>query len=329
MKKILMMASVMMLGMMSLQAAGTAANTDINNTATLSFDVGGTAQTDVTSNKDTFKVDRKIDLIIDATNTPLDVAAGATDQNLSFRITNEGNDHETFDLGGKYDVAGDDFDPTSCKITDTAGTTISSVDLDADANVTVYISCNIPALGTVHDDDNGTVYIEANTTRSNDSGNADVAGTVQNVFADDNGGVWSDGDHDGRYATSGTYHVKTAVLDATKTSCVLSDPTGEAKPKRIPGAVIRYAIDINNTGSDDASNVVLTDPVASQYGTSAANLEVRSGTCPAVANPCAAKTGSAEAVGGTTGAGTNTVTLDYATVESNSHNCGYFEVTIQ
>jgi uncharacterized repeat protein (TIGR01451 family) len=48
-----------------------------------------------------------------------------------------------------------------------------------------------------------------------------------------------------------------------KTSTVLSDPTGSAQPKRIPGAVVRYDIQVTNSGPGvvDANTLVIVDPV--------------------------------------------------------------------
>ena len=45
-------------------AAGTASGTDVTNTATLSYSVGGVPQTDVPSNVTTFKVDNKVDVTV-------------------------------------------------------------------------------------------------------------------------------------------------------------------------------------------------------------------------------------------------------------------------
>ena len=55
-------------------AAGTASNTDITNQATITFDVGGSAQ-ELSSNDTTFKVDNKIDLVV------AEVSSGYTDVN--------------------------------------------------------------------------------------------------------------------------------------------------------------------------------------------------------------------------------------------------------
>ena len=74
------------------------------------------------------------------------------------------------------------------------------------------------------------------------------------------------------FAQSGLPGVGTAYLFAKpraaplvqKTSTVLSDPiNGAANPKRIPGSVVRYAVQVTNTGGGpvDANTVAITDPV--------------------------------------------------------------------
>jgi uncharacterized repeat protein (TIGR01451 family) len=54
------------------------------------------------------------------------------------------------------------------------------------------------------------------------------------------------------------------TLTVTKVSEVLSDPaSGATNPKRIPGAVVRYAVSVANSGPGavDASSLVITDPI--------------------------------------------------------------------
>ena len=323
MKKILVMTSVMMLGAMSLQATGTAANTDINNSVTLSYDVNNVAQTQVPSNTDTFKVDRKIDLIVDATNTPLDVTPSATDQNLSFVVRNDGNDADTFTLTVTDNIGGDDFNPTGCDITDTSGNSINSVALAADANVTVYVTCDIPAAGNPHvvDDDNGTISLLATSSYSNDSSSDDPA-VVQNVWVD--GAGTDDNNLSGSFSDRGTYHVVSADLTATKTSCVFWDPVNlNTNPKRIPGAKIRYAIQVTNNGSADADNVETTDTLKGELTYS--NAYIREGNC-----ACGSPSGNAnEGDASTTGnSNSHDVTLNFETVEASSSECAYIEATI-
>jgi uncharacterized repeat protein (TIGR01451 family) len=63
----------------------------------------------------------------------------------------------------------------------------------------------------------------------------------------------------------GTFTVAALMPSLTmlKTSTVLSDPTGSARPKRIPMAVVRYDISVTNSGAGavDADTLVITDPV--------------------------------------------------------------------
>ena len=53
------------------------------------------------------------------------------------------------------------------------------------------------------------------------------------------------------------------TLTIRKTSEVVSDPTGGANPKRIPGAVVRYDITVTNSGPGivDSNSLVIVDPV--------------------------------------------------------------------
>ena len=370
MKKILVMASVMMLGAMSLQAANnyTSAGTVINNSASLTYSAGGVDQTNggndpvTTTTPDSFVVDNKIDLTVaHSDHTIVPVVPGATSQFLTFTVTNTGNKVQDYSLTSTADDGNpfgetDNFDATNINIYVEDGThagyqaaedTVTYIDeLDPDTNATVYIVANIPAVQANGDVAEYTLTAQVAQGGASGTQGSDITGdtnghgtgatnvaddpmTEQIVFADGDGNGATDGANDGKYADYDAYKVVTAVLDATKTSCVISDlVNGTSNPKRIPGAVIRYSIDVNNTGTAEATNVVLTDDVT-QYGGTAANLEVRTGTCPAVANPCAAKTGTADPAGTTTGAGTNSVTLDYSTIAAGSHKCGYFEVTIQ
>jgi uncharacterized repeat protein (TIGR01451 family) len=321
MKRLQWIAALLLLGSTGLFAGGTTAGTDINNSVSLSFSVGGVSQQPVTSNTDTFKVDRKIDVLVSATNTPLDVPPAAQDQNLSFVIVNQGNDQEKFDLTGTYNLTGDDFDPQDCNITDTSGNTLSQVTLDEDANQTVYISCDIPNYTVVHADDIGTVSLKATVHgQTNNNNDADNPGSVQNVFADQNG--TDDSKHDGAYSDRGTYHIISPDLTASKTSCVINDPVNNTtNPKRIPGATIRYAIEVSNNGNTDASSVSTTDALSSDLTYSKAYI--REGSC-----NCGSPSGTDNEGDASTSQSGQNVTLNFGTVEANSKECAYIEATI-
>jgi uncharacterized repeat protein (TIGR01451 family) len=53
------------------------------------------------------------------------------------------------------------------------------------------------------------------------------------------------------------------TLTVAKTSVVVSDPFGNANPKRIPQSVVRYDITVTNSGPGtiDSNSLVITDPV--------------------------------------------------------------------
>ncbi len=299
-------------------ATGTAAGTDINNSVSLSYKVGGVDQTPVGSNTDTFVVDRKIDVIVTADNTPLDVPPSAQDQNLSFTIVNQGNDTEKFDLAGAYNLTGDNFDPQNCSIIDSNGSSVNQVTLNEDANTTVYVSCDIPDANTVHADDNGTVSLKATVNgRTNNSGDLDNPTVVQNVFADGHG--TDDNDHEGDYSTRGTYHIVSPNLTASKSSCVIDDPVnGTTNPKRIPGATVRYVIEVKNSGNTDAQNVQTTDAIDSHL--TITGQEIRSGACNC-ANPSGSSAGTASKSG-------QNVSLDFDTVSAGTTECAYITTTV-
>jgi len=114
----------------------------------------------------------------------------------------------------------------------------------------------------------------------------------------------------------------------TKTSCVIDDPVnGTSHPKRIPGATIRYAIEVNNPNTSTVSNAIVSDTVDNVHFDTAtiSNLKIDgSHTCNCL-NPT-----SAGANGGDGSANdVNPVKLDFDTVAAGATECGYFEVKIK
>lgn len=88
---------------------------------------------------------------------------------------------------------------------------------------------------------------------------------IDTVFGDAAGDVDSAGAADtagnGQHSDTDQYNVVTASIAVTKSSTVVSDPFSSSNPKAIPGAVIEYCIDVNNTGTAAASTITLTDAV--------------------------------------------------------------------
>jgi len=113
------------------------------------------------------------------------------------------------------------------------------------------------------------------------------------------------------------------VMAISKVSCVVDDPVnGTSNPKRIPGATIRYAIEVNNTGPGPAGDAKAEDNLSIYFDTGTITTpKVFDGRC-----------GDCLSVAGGSDSGTvngSEVTVDFATVEANSSECGYFEVKIQ
>jgi hypothetical protein len=155
-------------------AAGTAAGTNINNKATLSFSVGGSVQTPVESSplgnatpgvnngsSTTFTVDRRVNLLVATTNTaPVSIALGNSDMITSFQVTNSTNDIVDVILSnistmpnastGATGIDDADFVNGACTMhLDAAGLTPAITRLSnvaADAVVPVYVKCAIQPL---------------------------------------------------------------------------------------------------------------------------------------------------------------------------------------
>ncbi len=114
----------------------------------------------------------------------------------------------------------------------------------------------------------------------------------------------------------------------TKTSCIINDPVNaSSNPKRIPGGIIRYAVEVDNTHFDAVKmdNVLTTDSLDSHFDTNTiSNLKIDGSHACDCLNPTS--TGANGSNGGVSG---NEVKLDYDNVDANTTECGYFEVQIK
>lgn len=352
MKKILVAAWLMLLGVGGLYAAGTPANTQVTNTVELAYWVGGVEQTQIDANDtDGFVVDKIIDFTLTHDDTPrhLVVVPGATDQVRIFTLTNTGNAVQDFTLlatnltgsevlDGKTDTKDASNFEYSLDSSSWNSTPPTINDLAVDTNVTIYVRSDIPAAPTAENGDIINIQLEATAVQNGTTdievatGAADDKDTVDTVLGEGEG-ITAEGntEYDAQFSAWAGYEVQSAALAVTKTSCVISDPVNDTtNPKRIPGAVLRYQIQIENTGTSNATDVSVVDTISSEFGDSAANLEVWTGACPAISSGvCGAKTGTEETGNSHTGAGTASVTLDYDGIAAGVTDCGYIEVTIQ
>ena len=310
--------SALMLGANPAFAAdlGTDAGTSITNNVSVAYNVGGTAQTAETDS-DTFVVDREVNLVIaESGNGNTSVAPGATQQAVTYTISNQTND--TIDvLLTNENLGGDDFNTTGAVtyylddgdgIFNGADTPITSVDnLLEDESVTVHLVTDIPG-GVVTGDTADVVLIGqaadsgTGVAFADNSGDADDPTLVQNVFADGVGTHTGAAAADGYHSATDTYEVAAADISVFKSSRVVSDPLGSANPKAIPGAVIEYCISVANAagaGAATATGVTVTDTLPADVGgngiTFVAGSILLNGTA---TSPGASQTCSGGAAGG-------------------------------
>jgi uncharacterized repeat protein (TIGR01451 family) len=340
--------SIILLGSISLYGAGTLAGTQVDNSVKLNYKVDGTAKSEVVSNTNSFLVDNKIDLTVaHQDSAAVSVKAGDTAKVLKFIVTNTGNKVQDYSLTSTLNDGNpfgetDNFNATNVKIyvdgnangTYEAGDDTKTYidELAPDASITVFIVADIPSSQSNGDVSEhtltaqvakgGTSGSQGADITSDDSSSSDTAMGVEIVFADGDGSGGTDGAEDGKYADNSAYKVSDAQLTVNKTSCVVSDPyNGTTNPKRIPGATIRYAIEVvNSSTSKDATDVVVTDSLSSELDYQ--NGKVVDGTCNC-GNP-----GNANSDSDVSNSGQD-VTINYKTVTKNTTECGYIEVKIK
>lgn len=254
----------MLLAAQSSLAAGTAAGTVIDNTAQVSFDIGGTSQS-LNSNTVSITVDERIDVVVTLQSPQILVAAGETNRSLLFRVTNNGNGGEGFALAIDSILGGDDFDPVPAVPaiyfdTDASGDfnagdvayTPGSNDpqLLADGFVDMLLVNDIP-LGV----NNGEIGLSELTAISQTG-----TGAAGAVFAGqgEGGGDAVIGTSGGQAAASGEYLVSDVAVNIVK-SVIVADPFGGTQP--VPGATLTYTVAVQVTNTGTAVNSTVNDPI--------------------------------------------------------------------
>ncbi|MEE9327971.1 MAG: hypothetical protein V3U71_11850 [Cocleimonas sp.] len=116
-----------------------------------------------------------------------------------------------------------------------------------------------------------------------------------------------------------------------KISCAIRDPINiTTNPKRVPGATIRYAIEISNADIGSASNIVVDDSVPATFDiASIQNLQIINGAC-----DCTGVVSASANPPPGTGNGVHPIKLNFGTLLGGSaatptKKCGYFEVNLQ
>lgn len=273
-----------------------ASNITVSNSATVDYEISSIAQPQETASVD-FITDKKVDVLVENLDgAAITVAPGQTTVVLKFRVTNQGNDIQDMRLtaialagsAAKYGGS-DNFDATAFRVyldeaannetwdgngTETDVTADPYIDeLAAAGTKVVFLVGDIPA--SQADTSIASYYLEAEVgigggggtkgaaeTETGD-GTVDTALGIDIVFADSTGDN-SDAARDGKHTFQGEWVVAGATLTVSKTSVVISDGISASNPKRIPGAVIEYRIDIANGGGTAATNVVIRDDLSGE-----------------------------------------------------------------
>lgn len=271
-------------------AAGTPLGTSIENSIDITYTTGSSTITQNDVATVSFVVDRKVDFLLEGQDASaiVTVSQDADQQQLTFRLVNEGNDVSGYDIdvassgaiGLTYDALGSGSegsysvyigataDPVSAADTlyDTTGT-VSIGDIAADGEIYVKILANIPASATDGDNDSFTVSataLNAGTSTVTVETASPAIGTVDTFLADP--------DADGIETDAESYVVSAPVLSATKTSTLVSENLGGAfncatggidalAEAFVPGACVEYTLSVTNDAgaSSAASNLALTD----------------------------------------------------------------------
>jgi uncharacterized repeat protein (TIGR01451 family) len=249
-------------------AAGIAAGTLIENTATATYTSGASGGS-VTSNKVTLKVDELLDVAV-ATLSSTPATASSAPAVLAYSVTNSGNGPEAFKLSANPQVTGNGFDGTVASIVaDTndngiydagidqvlaAGTVTPS--LDPDKSLKIFVLVTLPAGAT----DAATSQVRLTAAAATGTG---TPGTV--FAAQGNGG----GDAVVGTTTAEANSLASLVASLASVglakSAVILDQFGTAKP--VPGATVTYTLtaSVSGTGSVEGLHIVDGIPTGTTY----------------------------------------------------------------
>lgn len=272
--------SLLVLATAPAMAQGTLAGEAITNNVSVSYNVGGVAQTASTAS-DTFYVDRKVNVVVTAVGTSPNIANGATNVVREFSVQNLSNAAMGYALSVSQD-SGAAFaisnvvifiDADNDDVVD-AGEAVTYLDsLAVDAVQNVKVKFDIP--NTVANGSATDIILTANAVEPGSAGATEVvastgpntAGTsasdIQTVLADAAG--YTDAQYQGDHSARHTVTVDAANVTVAKTSTVISDPVnGTTDPMAIPGAVVEYCIVVSNASGATAAGINVTDDFSSE-----------------------------------------------------------------
>lgn len=243
-------------------AAGVAAGTSIQNTATATYSVGPGTET-VSSNT----VNILVDEILDVTVASLDggnVTLSSSGAVLTFQTTNTGNGPEAYQLTVNPALGGDDFDPAVTQIAyDSNGNGIYDAGVDtviapggatpaiaADATLRIFVVTQLAA--TPADGDTADVRLTATAATGSGSPGTVFAGQGQG------GGEAVVGTSTAEDQDEGTLVASIGAVSLVKSASILDGFGGD---EAIPGAVVTYTLVASVSGSGSVSNLTVSDPI--------------------------------------------------------------------
>lgn len=246
----------------SAYAAGVAAGTIVQNTATATYSAGGDTRT-VSSNTVNLRVDELLDVAV-ATLDASPQTVGAGTAVLSFNVTNTGNGEEAFRLNADPGVSGNGFNAVVQSVaidSNGNGTYDPGVDtvvasggatpqIQADSSLKVFIVVTAPG-GTP---DNAASQLRLTATATTGTG---APGTV---FAGlgAGGGDAVVGNTTAQKDALGSLVSSTAGVSLLK-SFTVADPFGGSRP--VPGAVVTYTITATIAGTGQVTGLRVTDAI--------------------------------------------------------------------
>lgn len=242
-------------------AGGIDAGTLITNTASATYNTGGSSAT-VSSNTVTVQVDELLNVTVTSNNAaPVAMAASAV---LSYTVTNTGNGSEAFTLTADPAVGGNPYNTTVTGLvldSNGNGTYEPGVDtplvnggnspaLAADGAQVVFVLVDAP--GGVTDGAVSQVRLRADAVTG-----TGAAGTVF-TGAGQGGGAAVVGTTTASGSATGSVQASVAGVSLVK-SATIADQFGGTQP--VPGAVVTFSIVATVSGSGSASGLVISDPI--------------------------------------------------------------------
>jgi uncharacterized repeat protein (TIGR01451 family) len=273
-------------------AQGTPAGTMVSNQALLNYEMAGTPL-QAQSNTNAVTVQELIHVAAvwqDA--APVTTVAPALEQVLTYRVRNTGNGVESFTLGINNSPPGsDDFDPLNPRI-HIDGNSNNSYDgplldplyipgnndplLDANGSdsVVLFVLNDIPAGLAVNELGNSRLTVQSTTAGAAGSAPGSVLAGLG-----DNGADAVIGNGNAVAAASGSYQIISNPVDVTltKSAEIIADGQycNDTPCDPVPGATIRYTLQVDVTGSGTAESLVVTDsiPANTRYKPSSITLD--------------------------------------------------------